>query len=68
MRAWLSMGAAVLRFSGGTAIPGWRAIVPVAGALLVIAANAPPESVGPAVGRALWLLRRPAGSSRAAQE
>jgi len=38
---WLLMGAAVLRFSGHTAIPGWRAVVPVAGALLVIAANAP---------------------------
>lgn len=38
---WLSMGAAVLRFSEGTAIPGWRAGLPVAGALLVIAAEAP---------------------------
>jgi peptidoglycan/LPS O-acetylase OafA/YrhL len=38
---WLLMGAAVLRFSDHTAIPGWRAGVPVAGALLVIAANAP---------------------------
>jgi peptidoglycan/LPS O-acetylase OafA/YrhL len=38
---WLVMGAAVLRFSETTAIPGWRAAVPVLGALLVIAANAP---------------------------
>ncbi|MFI5492947.1 acyltransferase family protein [Actinoplanes sp. NPDC051859] len=37
---WLLMGAAVLRFSETTAIPGWRAAVPVAGVLLVIAANA----------------------------
>jgi peptidoglycan/LPS O-acetylase OafA/YrhL len=37
---WLVMSAAVLRFSGHTAVPGWRVGIPVAGALLVIAANA----------------------------
>jgi len=38
---WLLMCAAVLRFTGDTAVPGWRVGLPVAGALLVIAANAP---------------------------
>ncbi|MFI5492701.1 acyltransferase family protein [Actinoplanes sp. NPDC051859] len=38
---WLLMGAAVVRFTEGAPFPGWRAIVPVAGVLLVIAANAP---------------------------
>ncbi|GAA1388225.1 acyltransferase family protein [Catellatospora chokoriensis] len=38
---WLLMAAAVWRFNAETAIPGWRAAIPVAGALLVLAANAP---------------------------
>ncbi|GIM89570.1 acyltransferase family protein [Paractinoplanes toevensis] len=37
---WLLMGFAVLRFSADTPIPGWHALVPVAGATMVIATNA----------------------------